>query len=99
MHQKRLQVFHELAVPRSPANDLPFATTMSNVSNLSTAVYLDEYTRDDIIARYISQSAGAGIAYVLTHVYGPIYRRLIKDLISRSPRDHQFRVLEYECGG
>ena len=60
-----------------------------------TAVYLDEYTRDDIIARYISQSAGAGIAYVLTHVYGPIYRRVIQDLLSRSPRDHKFRILGY----
>src|SRR4249919_678196 len=72
---------------------------MKNQQSSDIDVYLDEYTRDDIIARYISQSAGAGIAYVLTHVYGPIYRRLIKDLLSHTPRDHQFRVLEYGCGG
>ena len=72
---------------------------MTTKDTLSTAVYLDEYTRQDIIARYISQSAGAGIAYVLNHVYGPIYRRVIQDLLSHSPRDHKFRILEYGCGG
>ena len=72
---------------------------MTTENTLSTAVYLDEYTRQDIIARYISRSAGAGIAYVLSHVYGPIYRRVIKDLVNHSPRDRKFRILEYGCGG
>jgi SAM-dependent methyltransferase len=62
-------------------------------------VYLDEYTRQEIIARYITWSAGAGIAYVLSHLYDPIYRRVIQDLVSHSPRDHNFRILEYGCGG
>ena len=68
-----------------------------NVTDID--VYLDEYSRQDIIARYISRSAGAGIAYVLSHVYSPIYRRAIKDLLSRPHRDHNFRILEYGCGG
>ena len=69
--------------------------TMTTEDPLNTDVYLDEYTRQDIIARYISRSAGAGIAYVLNHVYGPIYRRVIQDLLSHSPRDRKFRILEY----
>jgi len=44
-------------------------------SQLSADVYMQEYTRDDIIARYISDSAGDGIAYILHHVYAPAYLR------------------------
>ena len=54
-------------------------------SQLSTDVYMQEYTRDDIIARYISDSAGDGIAYILHHVYAPTYLRAIRELISSRP--------------
>ena len=40
-------------------------------SQVNTDVYMQEYTRDDIIAKYISDSAGDGIAYILHHVYAP----------------------------
>jgi len=68
-------------------------------SPVNTDVYMEEYTRNDIIAKYISDSAGAGIAYVLRHVYAPMYLRTIRDLMSRRPKQHQFRVMEYGCGG
>lgn len=67
--------------------------------NAKPDVYLEEYTRQDIIARYISQTAGAGIAYVLTHVYAPIYFEALQALLSDRPKAHRFRVLEYGCGG
>lgn len=62
-------------------------------------VYLAEYTRNDIISRYISDTAGAGIAYVLRETYGPLYDRIIDALIANRPPGHAFRILEYGCGG
>ena len=62
-------------------------------------VFLDEYSRDDVIAKYLDGTAGTGIAYALRHVYGPVYREVIRALIARRPRHHQFRILEYGCGG
>src|SRR5262249_20336546 len=62
-------------------------------------VFLDEYTRDDVIAKYISETGGTGIAYALTHVYGPVYLNVIKTVIAQRPRPHKFRILEYGCGG
>jgi SAM-dependent methyltransferase len=62
-------------------------------------VYLDEYTRQDIIARYISQTAGAGIAYVLNHVYAPVYLRVIQSIFAERPKAQPLRILEYGCGG
>jgi SAM-dependent methyltransferase len=66
---------------------------------VSVEVFLDEYSRDDVIAKYLDGTAGTGIAYALTHVYGPVYLEVIRALIARRPREHRFRVLEYGCGG
>src|SRR5262249_7204792 len=68
-------------------------------SPVSVDVFLNEYSRDDVIAKYLDGTAGTGIAYALTHVYGPVYLDVIKALIARRPREHRFRVLEYGCGG
>ena len=62
-------------------------------------VFLDEYSRDDVIAKYLSKTAGEGIAHALHHVYGPVYFDVIKALIAKRPPQHRFRVLEYGCGG
>jgi SAM-dependent methyltransferase len=62
-------------------------------------VFLDEYSRDDVIVKYLSDTAGTGIAHALTHVYGPIYRKVVKALVAQRPRGQAFRVLEYGCGG
>ena len=62
-------------------------------------VFLDEYSRDDVIAKYLSDTAGTGIAHALTHVYGPIYRKVVQAVVTQRPRGQAFRVLEYGCGG
>lgn len=72
---------------------------MNNISGNTPDVYMEEYTRQDIIARYISRSAGVGIAYVLTHVYAPIYLHAIQSLIAASSARKSYRILEYGCGG
>jgi len=74
---------------------------MTNTTNITTNndVFMDEYTRNDIIGRYLSRTAGAGIEYVLRHVYEPVYVKVIKKLRDIRPRDHQFRIMEYGCGG
>ena len=68
-------------------------------SQVNIDVYMQEYTRDDIIAKYISDTAGAGIAYILQHVYAPVYLRSIRELKASRPKNHSFRVMEYGCGG
>jgi len=72
---------------------------MTTNSATRVAVFLDEYSRDDTIAKYLRETAGAGIAYALTHVYAPVYRRIVQALIAQRPPRHTFRVLEYGCGG
>src|SRR5262249_44729078 len=72
---------------------------MNNTNTLETEVYLQEYTRQDIIERYIRQSAGSGIAYALAHVYAPVYLRIFRRCIAECPKEHRFRILEYGCGG
>jgi SAM-dependent methyltransferase len=62
-------------------------------------VFLDEYSRDYMIARYLSRTAGAGVGYALTNVYAPVYRSLVRSLIMQRPKQHTFRILEYGCGG
>jgi SAM-dependent methyltransferase len=61
--------------------------------------FLAEYSADDMIARYISRTAGAGVVYALTNIYAPVYSRVIRSLMTRRPEKHKFRVLEYGCGG
>ena len=62
-------------------------------------VYLQEYTRENIIARYVARTAGAGIAYVLENVYAPVYADVIDTLLRGRPPSQPFRILEYGCGG
>jgi SAM-dependent methyltransferase len=66
---------------------------------VSVDVFLDEYSRDDVIAKYLNDTAGAGIAHALHHVYGPVYDDVVHRVIAQRPRGHGFRVLEYGCGG
>jgi len=62
-------------------------------------VFLDEYSRDDVIAKYLSETAGAGIAHALAHVYAPVYLDVVNALVAQRPKEHEFRILEYGCGG
>ena len=60
---------------------------------------MEHYRRDDVVAKYVTKTAGAGIDHVLANVYGPIYLRVIDELIAKRSKEHRFRVLEYGCGG
>jgi 2-polyprenyl-3-methyl-5-hydroxy-6-metoxy-1,4-benzoquinol methylase len=62
-------------------------------------VYLQEYGADEAVQKYVSGSAGSGIAYLLQHVYGPVYDDQINKLIRQNPNQVDFRLLEYGCGG
>lgn len=62
-------------------------------------VYLQEYSADEAVQKYVSDSAGSGIAYLLQKVYGPLYEDQIDELLKNNRRKTAFRVLEYGCGG
>jgi SAM-dependent methyltransferase len=62
-------------------------------------VFLDEYSRNHVITRYLNSGAAEGIVHALAHVYGPIYSDVIDTLIGLRSRQHKFRLLEYGCGG
>jgi SAM-dependent methyltransferase len=62
-------------------------------------VYLEEYSADEAVQKYVSDSAGSGIAYLLQNVYGPLYEDQINKLTRNSSSKRGFRVLEYGCGG
>jgi SAM-dependent methyltransferase len=64
-----------------------------------TNVYLEEYESQQAVPKYVSGTAGAGIAYVLENVYGPIYADLLDKMSAQAARDGGFRILEYGCGG
>ena len=60
--------------------------------------YLTEYTDDDAIAKYVTHTAGEGIQYILSHVYGPLYSEMVDSIRMKAGADKEFRVLEYGCG-
>jgi SAM-dependent methyltransferase len=62
-------------------------------------VYLEEYSADEAVRRYVSDTAGSGIAYLLQHVYGRIYEEQIDKLVAQNGDKVGFRILEYGCGG
>jgi SAM-dependent methyltransferase len=64
-----------------------------------TNVYMEEYESQQAVPKYVSGTAGAGIAYVLENVYGPIYADLLDKMSAQAAQDGGFRVLEYGCGG
>jgi len=70
-----------------------------NSSMNSADVYLQEYSTGVAVRRYVSDSAGSGIAYLLQNVYGRIYREQIDKLVMQSGEKIAFRILEYGCGG
>src|SRR5207247_1956770 len=61
-------------------------------------VYLDEYTSDDAIRKYTSETAGFGISYLLEHDYAEVYLTAIDRYLN--PQDsNSLRLLEFGCGG
>ncbi len=66
---------------------------------MSTNAYLEEYSQHDAVKRYLSETAGTGIGYLLNNVYGPIYQRNIDLLLKEGAGKTNWRILEYGCGG
>lgn len=62
-------------------------------------VYLEEYSANEAVQKYLSDSAGTGIAYLLQHVYGRLYAEQIDNIVKQSGNNVAFRILEYGCGG
>jgi SAM-dependent methyltransferase len=60
--------------------------------------FLLEYTDEDSIKKYITNTSGKGIQYILTNVYGPLYSTLIDSICLKAEAKKGFRVLEYGCG-
>lgn len=63
-----------------------------------TDVFLDEYTADEAVQRYGTDTAGYGISYLLEHDYGRIYRRVLTQYLPASTRREGVRLLEFGCG-
>jgi SAM-dependent methyltransferase len=61
--------------------------------------YLEEYTTDEAVQRYVSDTAGSGIAYLLQNVYGQVFDEQINKLVLQNGDKTGFRILEYGCGG
>jgi SAM-dependent methyltransferase len=62
-------------------------------------VYLKEYESGETVRKYLAETAGHGIAYVLESIYGPLYRGILDDLTGQGLAKSGFRVIEYGCGG
>lgn len=60
--------------------------------------FLEEYTADEAVRTYVSKTAGKGIEFILSHVYGPLYSEVIDSICTEAGRSKSFRVLEYGCG-
>jgi len=65
----------------------------------SLNVYLEEYNTGKAVRRYLSDTAGSGIAYLLQEVYGRLYDEQINQLVAQNGERAAFRILEYGCGG
>jgi SAM-dependent methyltransferase len=62
-------------------------------------VYLEEYSADEAVQKYVSDTAGSGIAYLLQHVYGRVYEEQINKIVTQTGGKDALRILEYGCGG
>ena len=63
-----------------------------------TDVFLEEYTADEAVRRYGTDTAGYGISYLLEHDYGRIYRRVLTKYLPASATRNGLRLLEFGCG-
>ncbi len=60
-------------------------------------VYLKEYTSDDAIRKYSSNTAGYGISYLLENDYADVYVTALDRFLKTKP-ETPLRVLEFGCG-
>lgn len=59
--------------------------------------FIDEYTSDDAVRKYTSETAGYGISYLLRNDYARIYQDVISTYL-RPQATQPLRLLEFGCG-
>jgi SAM-dependent methyltransferase len=60
--------------------------------------FLQEYSAEENIRRYMKKTAGHGISYLLEHDYGDIYLEVIDKYVPKTPTGNGLRILEFGCG-
>jgi SAM-dependent methyltransferase len=60
--------------------------------------FLNEYSAEENIRRYMKKTAGHGISYLLEHDYGDIYLEVIDKYIPKAKTGKGLRLLEFGCG-
>jgi SAM-dependent methyltransferase len=63
-----------------------------------TDVFLEEYSADEAVRRYGTETAGYGISYLLNHDYGRIYSQMLREHLPASAKRDGARLLEFGCG-
>jgi 2-polyprenyl-3-methyl-5-hydroxy-6-metoxy-1,4-benzoquinol methylase len=61
-------------------------------------VYLEEYSSEDAVRKYTSQTAGYGIRYLLANDYAQVYLTAVDEFL-KVRGDVGLRLLEFGCGG
>ena len=60
--------------------------------------FLQEYTAAENIRKYVKNTAGYGISYLLDHDYGDLYWEVIDKILPPLPEGRGLRLLEFGCG-
>jgi SAM-dependent methyltransferase len=60
--------------------------------------FLKEYSTEENIRRYMKNTAGHGISYLLEHEYGDIYLEVIDKYCLKAKTGRGLRLLEFGCG-
>jgi SAM-dependent methyltransferase len=63
-----------------------------------TDVFLEEYSADEAVRRYGTDTAGYGISYLLDHDYGRVYSQVLGQYLPASATRDGARLLEFGCG-
>ncbi len=74
------------------------AVVSQDASTLS-ARFHEQYSAEETVRKYIRDTAGHGISYLLEHEYGNIYLDCIKRYVPGSRLQAGVRVWEFGCGG
>ena len=65
---------------------------------METNAFLDQYTSENEISKYVRATAGSGINYLLDHDYKAVYLEAL-NLLPQQTRQGGIRILEFGCGG
>jgi hypothetical protein len=70
-------------------------TAVSNTSSLNGA-FLQEYNSENSIRRYLRETAGYRISYLLEHDYGSLYLDIIEKHVLKSKTQKGVRLWEWQ---